>query len=100
MIVERVAEIKGKIMKWKSKVKFNINKTIEFEQIEGRLKGMKIEWLFEEVPEGTKLTITHRLSLNPPVLGWILSKFIAKPAIDKLTRNVLLGLKNKLEGVI
>ena len=42
IIVERVAEIKGKIMKWKSKVEFNINKTIEFEQIEGRLKGMKI----------------------------------------------------------
>jgi len=98
LIVNRIAEIGGKTMKWQSIVLFNENRSIEFEQIEGRLKGMTISWLFEEVPEGTRLTITHSLKLVIPVLGYFIERFAAKPAIDKLTTNVLKGLKNKMEG--
>ena len=45
LIIERTAEMDGKIMKWKSIAEFDENKTIKFEQLEGKLKGMKINWL-------------------------------------------------------
>lgn len=95
--VQRTAVINGKEMKWISSVEFEQGRTIRFKQIEGRLKGMLIEWLFEEVPEGTRLTITHNLHLNIPLIGWLAERLIAKPSIDRLTANVLHGLKDKME---
>ncbi len=98
IIIEREAQIKGRVMKWKSLAKFNKNKSIEFEQIEGKLKGMKIVWLFKYVPRGTELTIIHKFKIKIPIFGWLLSYFIAKPRIDNLTRRVLIGLKNYTES--
>ncbi len=100
LIIERTAEMDGKIMKWKSMAEFDENKTIKFEQLEGKLKGMKINWLFEETGEETKVTIIHDFKLKIPLLGWFAERFIAKPKIDRITRNVLTGLKNKLGGII
>lgn len=100
ILIERIAEIKGKIMKWQSTAKFKENKKIEFKQIQGRLKDMKIEWLFEEIHGGTKITITHDFKLSRPIIGWFLEKFIAKPTINKLTKNVLSGLKKKMENIV
>lgn len=99
MVIERIAEMDGKIMKWKSMAEFDENKTIKFEQLEGKLKGMKINWLFEETGEETKVTIIHDFKLKIPIAGWFAEKFIAKPKIDKITRNVLHGLKNKVESM-
>jgi ribosome-associated toxin RatA of RatAB toxin-antitoxin module len=97
MIVTRNAEINGKVMTWKSAVSFRDNRSIDFEQVEGRLKGMRIRWLFTEAPGGTHLTITHDLKFHVPVIGWLAERMLAKPAIDKLTANVLKGLKSRIE---
>ncbi|MFH1369043.1 MAG: SRPBCC family protein [Elusimicrobiota bacterium] len=97
MVIQRTAALNKKKMTWKSTAEFAPNKFILFKQIEGRLKGMEIEWLFDAVDEGTMLTITHTLRLNIPIIGRFIETYIAKPAIDKLTSNVLKGLKNKME---
>jgi len=99
IIIERTAVLNGKLMKWKSKAEFEENKTIKFEQLEGKLKGMKIDWLFNESDEGTEVEIVHDFKLKIPVIGWFAEKFIAKPKIDAITRNVLVGLKSRVEGV-
>ena len=98
IVIERVAELHGKVMKWKSIAEFEENKAIRFEQIEGKLKGMKIEWLFQSINEGTRVEIIHDFSLKIPALGWFAERYIARPKIDGLTRNVLVGMKNKIEG--
>ncbi len=99
-IVERTAKMGKKILKWKSKGKLVKNKFIEFIQLEGRLKGMKIKWLFEELSNNTtKVTIIHNFKISYPVVGLIAGIFIAKPTINKITRNVLIGLKNKVENL-
>ncbi len=98
LLIERTAELNGKTMKWKSLAVLNKNKSIEFEQLEGRLKGMKITWLFNKFDDFTRVTIIHDFHLNIPVFSYLLERFIAKPKIDKITKNVLIGLKNKLEN--
>jgi ribosome-associated toxin RatA of RatAB toxin-antitoxin module len=97
LVIERTAVLKDRKMSWRSLVRFVNGKAIEFEQIEGRLKGMKIEWLFRGRNGKTELTITHELTLKPPLIGWFVERLAAKPAIDRLTRNVLTGLKNHVE---
>lgn len=97
LVVGRTALMDGKMVKWKSLAEFDENRAIRFEQLEGRLKGMKIEWLFEEAGAATKVTITHDFRLNIPLAGWLAERFVAKPKIDRITRSVLEGLKAKME---
>ncbi|MHB9155826.1 MAG: type II toxin-antitoxin system RatA family toxin [Endomicrobiales bacterium] len=97
-VVTRAAEIDGKTMRWRSRVFFRENVSIGFEQIEGRLKGMKIEWLFEQAPGGTKVTIVHDVRLKVPLLGRVIERLAVKPVIDRLTAGVLAGLKRRMEG--
>ena len=98
IIIERAALINKKLNRWKSKAWFNLNRSIEFEQIEGRLKGMKVEWLFERIPGGTKLTIIHTFKIKVPPIGWFIEKVIARPRIEQITENVLTAFKNRIEG--
>jgi ribosome-associated toxin RatA of RatAB toxin-antitoxin module len=97
IIIERAALINQRIMRWKSKAWFDYNKSIEFEQIEGRLKGMRVKWFFEQLPNGTKVTIIHIFKLHIPLVGWFLEKLVARPRIEKTAGNVLIALKNKIE---
>ena len=98
LIIKRVAWVKEKQLTWRSMASFQKNSCIEFEQIEGRLKGMKAKWLFEKAPEGTKVVITHDFRLGLPVIGWFKERLIAKPAVSKVARTVLRALKTKVES--
>ncbi len=98
IIIERAASINNRLIRWKSKAWFNPYKSIEFEQIEGKLKGMKVEWFFEQIPGGTKVTIIHIFKLNIPLIGRFLEKTVARPRIEKMTDTVLTALKNKIES--
>ncbi|MCK4533369.1 SRPBCC family protein [bacterium] len=98
IIIERAASINNRIVRWKSKAWFNHNKSIEFEQIEGKLKGMKVKWFFEQISGGTKVIIIHIFKLNIPLIGWFLEKLVARSRIEKMTDTVLTALKNKIES--
>ncbi|MCK5535030.1 SRPBCC family protein [bacterium] len=99
IIIARAALINQHLMRWKSKVWFSPNKSIEFEQIEGKLKGMQVKWTFEQIPGGTKVTILHLFKLNIPLIGWFLEKLVARPRIEKTARNVLISLKKRIEQI-
>ncbi|MFW6134214.1 MAG: type II toxin-antitoxin system RatA family toxin [Elusimicrobiota bacterium] len=98
IVVRRFAKLKNKEMTWKSLANFNENSSIDFKQLEGRLKGMEIHWLFNETPQGTEVIIIHDFKINKPVIGWFMEKYFAKPKIDMITSNVLAGLKKYAEN--
>ena len=95
-IIERVAEIRGRQITWKSVATFHKNEGMEFEQIEGPLEGMIAKWIFERVPEGTKITITHDFELQAPIPGWPVENIIE--AVSGTADNVLEALKKKVEA--
>lgn len=97
-VIKRVTLVNGKPLGWRSIASFQKNGLIEFEQIEGRLKGMRAKWIFEEVPEGTKVVITHDFKLNLPVIGWFMEILVAKPAVSRVAQTVLEALKRKIES--
>jgi len=94
--IERVVEIMGRQITWKSVATFHKNEWIEFEQIEGPLKGMIAKWLFERVPEGTKIIITHDFELKAPIPGWPTEKIIE--AVSGTADTALEALKKKVEA--
>jgi len=96
-VIKRVTLVKGKPIAWRSIASFQSDKSIEFEQIEGRLRGMKARWIFEEVSEGTKVIITHDFTLGPPLIGRFLETFVAKPAVSRMAKTVLEALKKFIE---
>jgi len=102
MTVKRTAEVGGKIMTWKSKFSYDeAGKSLYFEQIEGRLKGMKIFWnLKAEGQDKTRLEIIHVIDLKIPVIGGLVEKFAVAPKVNALTRTVLESFKRKMEGVL
>src|SRR5262245_40844971 len=67
LLLERKAIIQGRLFQWKSWVAFQTNKTIFFTQVEGPLKGMRVEWSFRALAERrTALTLTHVFHVTHP----------------------------------
>ena len=97
LIIEREAEVGGKLEKWESAVNIYPPNKIEFTQTKGKLKGMKVRWTLEELGAKTRVSITHDFSFKIPLLGWILETFAVAPRVNKTTAGVLRGLKSKLE---
>jgi len=45
---------------------------IAFHHVRGWTRGMDVEWIFEPIPGGTRVTIEHRLAFRFPVAaGWL-----------------------------
>ena|SRR5438132_3651289 len=98
-LLARAAIVQGKIIRWKSWVEFIENKALTFEQVEGPLQGMRVQWDFDERGPGcTQVTITHRYHLSHPLfLGRILEKYIYKPKLDQMASQIVAALKRVCE---
>jgi ribosome-associated toxin RatA of RatAB toxin-antitoxin module len=94
--IERVVEIMGNQITWKSVATFHKNEGIEFKQIEGPLKGMIAKWTFQRATEGTKIIITHDFELKAPIPGWPTEKVIA--AVSGTADTALEAIKKKVEA--
>jgi ribosome-associated toxin RatA of RatAB toxin-antitoxin module len=94
--IERVAEIMGNQITWKSVATFHQNESIEFEQIEGPLRGMIAKWTFQQAPEGTKIVITHDFKLKTPIPGWQTESIIE--GVSGTADTALKSLKKKVEA--
>ena len=57
MVIERMGEVRGKPVFWKSEVRLEPPNMIKARQIKGPIPDMDIEWLFEEVEGGTKIVL-------------------------------------------
>ncbi len=98
ILVKRVAEIEGKIKSWLGAIAFEDDKKLfRFEQVDGPLKGMTGEWIFESVPGGTRLTITHNLDFETPIIGKIKELYVANRYVSKSAKYTLNSLKNNIE---
>ncbi len=83
--------------RWKSAVEFSENQWIRAEQLEGELKGMKIESVFQAVPEGTKIVLSHDFLLPIPIIGGLISKYYVAGIVNRLARIYLEGMKKLAE---
>lgn len=98
ILVKRTAEINGKSHSWLGSITFTKENTgYQFEQVDGPLKGMTGEWIFERVPEGTRLTITHNLNFRTPIIGKLMELYAANRFVSKSAKNTLESLKKNIE---
>lgn len=95
-IVNITLERGGKI-RWRLFITINNNDcSIISKQIQGPVKGLEARWRFEELPEGTKMTITHQLNYKIFLIGKLI-EIIAAKVIKKLTKNTLKAVKRRVE---
>jgi ribosome-associated toxin RatA of RatAB toxin-antitoxin module len=68
---------------------------IEFTHVDGPTTGMRVAWIFDATPHGTRLTITHELSdVKPPLVRtWLGQQIAAKFFIEPIARRTLACMK-------
>jgi uncharacterized membrane protein len=97
-LVKRIAKINGQKRSWIGKLIYHENKMIEYEQIDGPLKGMTGEWIFKDMNkhDQTKLTITHNINMKGFLVGRIM-EMLAKKIVGKSAKNTLACIKQYAE---
>lgn len=72
---------------------------IGFRHIQGWTRGMEVEWRFETIPGGTRVSIEHRLDFRFPVAaGWLGKHVVADFFVHNVAGKTLLRMKELAEG--
>ena len=73
---------------------------IEFTHIGGWAKGMRVAWIFDPIPGGTRIVISHDLAgLGVPLVRTRLGKdIVAQQFIGPIASRTLAGMKAALES--
>jgi ribosome-associated toxin RatA of RatAB toxin-antitoxin module len=67
---------------------------IAFRHVRGWTKGMDVEWIFEPIAGGTRVTIEHRLAFVFPVAaGWIGKHIVSNYFIHGVATKTLARMK-------
>lgn len=98
MIVKRTGLVRGKRVEWKSEVIVQQNKSIQAVQLEGPLRGMKINWWFEERDGATTITLTHEFEYPIPFIGQLIGRWIVAKMISQMAQDTLAGIKKRIES--
>ncbi|HVO32509.1 MAG TPA: SRPBCC family protein [Elusimicrobiota bacterium] len=101
-VVERAALVKGRRYVWKSRVRFQENRGVHFEHLEGPLHGMQVHWDFLPLaPNRTRLSITHRFRIAHALapVGWALERWYYKPHINDIANRVVVSFKQACEAM-
>jgi ribosome-associated toxin RatA of RatAB toxin-antitoxin module len=73
--------------------------TIRFRHVRGWTRGMEVEWHFEPVEGGTRVTIEHRLNFRFPVASaWLGEHVVCGFFVDDVARKTLARMKALAEG--
>jgi len=96
-ITEWITNVDGRTIKWQEKDIFDEARPhIEYRQVAGDLKKFEGEWRFEEVPEGTAITLTVDFEFGIPMLAGLLN-----PILKKKTKSncdaMLMAIKEQVE---
>ena len=75
------------------------NKKITYKQIKGACKVMGGEWLFDKIPEGTKITLIHNFDVGLSIIGKLIGGIIVKSWVNKYSRLTLNHIKAKAESL-
>lgn len=71
---------------------------IAFHHLKGWTRGMDVEWLFEPVEGGTRITIEHRLQFRFPIASeWLGERVVGGFFIDDVARKTLARMKSLCE---
>jgi ribosome-associated toxin RatA of RatAB toxin-antitoxin module len=73
--------------------------TIRFRHVRGWTRGMEVEWRFEPIETGTRVTIEHRLEFQFPVAAdWLGEHLIGGFFIDDVAGKTLARMKTLAES--
>ena len=99
-LLERTAEIHGKIVAWQAWVSFRENEGLYFTHEGGRLDGMKVVWRFDSRgDQETRMTITQTFHIRHPLpgVGTIMEKWIFGPKLKNIAQRVVQSFKKACE---
>lgn len=91
---------KAKLLGMKASVETEIQEFVENEGWAGvSVKGVesKTRWIFRQVNGKTKFTYGMSYSLPIPILGNVLDRLFVKPAWERIIKNSLQNLKERME---
>jgi ribosome-associated toxin RatA of RatAB toxin-antitoxin module len=72
---------------------------IAFHHVRGWTRGMEVEWLFEPIPGGTRVTIEHRLQFRFPLAAeWIGKHVVSDYFIHGVAARTLARVKQLAEA--
>lgn len=92
LTVKMSASFYGVVLTWKGEGIKTKNKSIEFSQTQGLLKGLKAIWIFERLENNlTKVTIKTIINFNS--IGKMFEKIIVNLLVSKTTSKILSSLK-------
>ena len=67
---------------------------IAFHHVRGWTRGMDVEWIFEPIPGGTRVTIEHRLAFRFPIAaGWLGKHLVSDYFIHGVAAKTLQRVK-------
>jgi ribosome-associated toxin RatA of RatAB toxin-antitoxin module len=90
--------IDGASIVWKEEDIFNDQKRgLKFKMIEGDYSNYAGEWILDETPHGTKVTIVADFDWGLPVFEKFVGNILARKARKSL-KSMLNAIKDKLEG--
>lgn len=93
-IVEMAARRSGIPVRWRAEQRNDPQTpSIHFRHLASWTKGMEVEWRFEPVAGGTRVSIEHRSHLRFP-MDWIVGKLF----IDHIATRTLRRIKALSEG--
>jgi uncharacterized membrane protein len=73
---------------------------IAFHHVAGWTRGMDVEWLFERVAHGTRVTIEHRLAFAFPIAAeWLGEHVVSNYFIHGVAAKTLATMKRLAEGI-
>jgi ribosome-associated toxin RatA of RatAB toxin-antitoxin module len=73
--------------------------SIRFVHVRGWTRGMEVEWRFEPVKGGTRVTIEHRLQFRFPVAAeWLGKHVVGGFFVEAIARRTLSRMKALAEG--
>jgi ribosome-associated toxin RatA of RatAB toxin-antitoxin module len=84
---------------WVSEMRLEPERAIRYRHIRGITRGMDVEWLLEEGPEGVEVRIVHRWS-GPswPLIGAAAANLVIGPIfIHGIASRTLAGVKRRAE---
>jgi ribosome-associated toxin RatA of RatAB toxin-antitoxin module len=74
--------------------------SIRFRHVRGWTRGMEVEWRFEPVAGGTRVTIEHRLDFSFPFAAeWIGRHVVSDFFVENVATKTLACMKQLAEGV-
>jgi len=95
--VEMSAVVNGMKSHWISAATTEKNKKISYKQVKGFCKVMGGEWLFNKVPEGTRITLIHNFDVGLSIIGNLIGRIIVKKWVNKYSHLTLGHIKTKAE---